>query len=214
MKKLFFILPVLLLVFSCERKRESVSSGIFKDQNGIDLHFEIYTERDSFFRSISDPRNGQLYSIQRAATLAEIEDSSFTETVFSPGRKIIQLKSFLLARPAGEWHVWNEQGVKTSYTRIQNGRAIEYRSWFDDGKLRVEGKVDDSDSLARSEYFSNGNPDRIFRVDSLGNGNCRVYFLNGKPREEGALRFYGPSGTWKRFDSLGNALADTVYNPG
>lgn len=210
--RLFCTLFLLLFVLtSCNKKKEVIKTGTFKDANGISLAWELYTERDSFFRSISDPRNGMLYSIQQSPTQAEIEDSTFKETVYSESGLIVQVKSFFKARPAGEWIVWNEQGIKTSYTRIENGSAVEYKSWFDNGKLRVEGKKNRNDTLARTEYFVNGNPDREFRVDSLGNGHCVLYFPNGKIREKGPLLEYGPSGTWNRFDSLGNTRTDTVY---
>lgn len=209
--RISFVLFLLLIFTSCNKKKEVLKTGTFKDANGISLAYEIYTERDSFFRTISNPASGMLYSIQQAATQKEIEDSSFAETVYSETGKIVQTKSFLNAKPAGEWTVWNESGIKTSFTRIEHGRAIAYQSWYDDGTLRVEGKKEGKDSMARREFFSNGNPDREFWIDSLGNGRCIIYFPNGKIREKGTLSHYGPTGTWNRFDSVGNVKTDTVY---
>ena len=206
-----FILLTIITFSSCSKKKEVIKTGTFKDMNGVLLAYEMYSERDTFFRSISDPRNGMLYSIQRASTQKEIEDSSFSETVYSGSGKIVQTKSFLNKRPAGIWNVWNEKGVQTSYTKIENGNAIEYKAWFDDGRMRIEGKKNSDDTLLRREYFSNGKPDREFWIDSLGNGRCNLYFPNGKMREKGPLWQYAPSGIWNRFDSLGNTRSDTVY---
>jgi antitoxin component YwqK of YwqJK toxin-antitoxin module len=212
LRKLLQAVPIVLLLFSCGKKKEILSTGTFKDLNGISLAYETWAENDSVYRRISDPRNGQIFSLQKALTEQEINDSTFSETVYSKSGKVVQQKTFLKKVPAGEWLVWDEAGRMTSFTKVKNGQPETYRAWYDNGQLRVEGVHTEGDSMHRSEYFPDGAMNQEFRVDAQGNGRCTLYYPNKLIRTCGPLIRYSPSGVWQQFDSLGKPMADTVLN--
>lgn len=206
MKKLLFVLLV-FSAFSCGKKRNITAQGETL-MDGRRIQWETYTERDSFFKTYTE--NGKLLSITAAPSEKVYNDSTFSEKDFAPEGQLIQVKSFRKGRPDKEWISYYADGKKKSYSLTQNGVLMKYSAWYADGKTQVEAMRQPDGKMERKEYLGNGNLIQEFQTDSLGNGHCSTYYMNGTKSGEGELYRFTPIGFWKRFDTLGNPQPDTL----
>ncbi len=205
----FFIFSLLVFsLFSCGRKRVITSQGQIV-LNNRNIHWEIFTEHDTCFKYLSD--NGNIIAIAYAAGMPDMQDSTFSEKDFSLDGKLIEQKTFLAGKPEGQWTAYYPNGKKKSISKTNNGTLLEYRAWYDNGQAQVNGTRLDNGKMQRTEFFRNGKTSESFETDSAGTGFCTVYFMNGKKNAEGDLFNFSPVGLWKRYDSLGNPLHDTLF---
>jgi antitoxin component YwqK of YwqJK toxin-antitoxin module len=204
------VLFLLLLLLACEKRKQIINKGETVI-DGQPAHFEEFLQNDSFYHIVTIPGKGYAHLV--AASEKDFRDSTFSEKIFVKSGRLVQQKNFRSGTPHGEWTNWSDNGQTLSWTRIVDGLAHEYKAWYPDGQLRVEGKRLQNGSMVRTEYFPGGKPSQEFRVDSAGNGSCMIYFPSGKLREMGNLSNYAPTGSWKRFDSLSQPLPDTLYGP-
>ena len=207
MKKIFSAIIILITANACSRKRVITSQGDLMDGNKK-IHWEIYTERDTTFKIIS--QDGRIISQIFSDTEAELKDSTFSEKDFGIDGKLIQIRTFLNGKPDGEWTSYYSNGKKKSVSITKDGNLFEYRSWYDNGKPQVNGKRLDNGRMERTEFFKTGNISQKFDVDSAGNGYCTSFFVNGRKSQEGNVGNYSPIGIWKRYDSMGNPMHDTL----
>ncbi len=173
------------------------------------VHWEIFEEHDTCFKIISN--NTILVAILSAPTESHLKDSTFSETDYFPNGTVFQIKSFLHRKPDGEWTSFYPNGKKKSVSKTQNGVLMEYRAWYDNGQAQVNGSRMDGGRMKRREFFKNGRTSQEFDTDSIGNGTCISFFNNGKKQAEGNLFKFSPVGIWKRYDSLGKRLNDSLY---
>src|ERR1041385_4894954 len=111
MKKIVILTLIPIGLISCGRKRVITSQGDEMAGNRK-IHWEIYSERDTTFKIISD--NGRIISQIFSNTEAELKDSTFSEKDFDAAGKLIQLKTFLNGKPDGEWTSYYSNGKKKS----------------------------------------------------------------------------------------------------
>jgi antitoxin component YwqK of YwqJK toxin-antitoxin module len=199
----------LIIQTSCGEKKQVKNRGE-TTLNGDSLDFMEYTRNDSFFRASTIKGKGRL--IQAAKDEKSLRDSTFSERLYLLNGRLVQEKAFLNGIPEGIWTTYSDNGQMLSLTDIKNGKAVNYSAWFPDGKLRVMARTNVDGSMSRYEYYENGAPFQSFEVDSLGIGPCTTYYANHQPREIGRLLNFKPFGYWKRFDSTGRKLEDTLFS--
>jgi antitoxin component YwqK of YwqJK toxin-antitoxin module len=218
MRTIFLLLLIVLsttATTSCSRKkavpdeRRVLHAEGDINVDGDIVHWQAYAERDSFFKSFTLDK--KMNAMILAKSQAEMNDSTFTRRDYSPGGKLVAVKSWRSGVPHGEWFSYHANGMPASHSVLDNGMLLSYSAWYASGKTQVEGKRNADGTMARTEYFENGNPGQEFQTDTLGNGTGKYWWRNGRPREEGGLLRFSPQGRWKRYDTLGQPLPDTIY---
>jgi antitoxin component YwqK of YwqJK toxin-antitoxin module len=201
----FLLLFILLELLSCGKRKQIIDGGTL---NG--MRWEMYLDNDSCYRAWY---NGNIVvKMDVAPTEKDMRDSTFVEKGFYATGRPEELKHFLHGKDHGEWKTWFDTGELQTRSVSENGALVEYVSYYRNGHARVEGTSHPGKPAVRTEYFENGNPDQEFVLDSVGHGHCKKYFPNGKLKTEGDVYYYSQAtGFWKRWDSLGNALTDTLY---
>lgn len=208
MRKYFLQAIILILIISCGKKRVITSQGNMI-LNEKQVHWEIFEEHDTCFKVIT--ASSAIVAILSAPTESHLKDSSFSETDYFANGNILQVKSYLHGKPDGEWTIYYPNKKKKSLSKTKNGVLYEYRAWYENGQTQVNGSRTDAGRMKRREFFKNGKTSQEFDTDSLGNGTCISFFANGKKESEGNLFRFSPVGIWKRYDSLGKAMSDSLY---
>lgn len=208
----FSFIPVILLLLtfiSCERRQKILSEGDFVGTDSSLLHWKEYIIRDSFFREISS--QGRIVTLSKCASQKDFIDSTFSETDYYTGGQPKASRNFVLGTQQGVWKTWYENGTAKSASVVDAGVLRDYASYYDDGAVAVTASRADDGTMSRTDRWRNGNLKEEFITDSLGNGKCTNYYLNGRKEQEGMLFRFTPSGDWQRWDSLGIPLSDTTY---
>lgn len=209
-----FLLPiiVLLLFFSCGKKKEIIASGRIEEGGSDYSTWEEFIDKDSAFVVYRDGSSGIIYMRKKAKSLAELRDSTYSsEFYYTPSGKLLSIDYFRDKKHIGESLSFYESGKKKSSAFFLNGVRGNYETWYENGNLMVKGELLPDGTFRHREYYENGSPKKEMISDKNGKGSCTYYFMNGKIRENGALMDFEPSGIWKIYDSLGNPRQDTLF---
>ncbi len=217
MRTIFFLLLIVLstATTSCSRKKPVADTRRVLHAEGdinVDgeiVHWQAYAERDSFFRSFTLDK--KMNAMILAKSQAEMDDSTFTRRDYSQDGKLVAVKSWRGGVAHGEWTSYHPNGNRASHSVISNGVLQSYTAWYASGKVQVDGKRLPDGTMERTEFFETGKPGQEFKTDTLGNGSGKYWWRNGNLREEGGLLRFAPQGRWKRYDTLGKPLPDTIY---
>lgn len=210
MKKLFFILPLMLLfAASCERRQQVLHEGSSVLDDSTVVQWKEFLDHDTFVREVRS--QGKIILIAKAMNEKEFRDSTFTETSYFPNGKPLALRSFSHGKQSGNWKSWYENGTLKSSSLVTNGVLRDYVSYYDDGSIAVTGSRLPDGTMSRTERWRNGNLKEEFTTDSTGKGNCVNYHMNGRKSAEGKLFNFTPDSVWHRWDTLGVSLPDTSY---
>lgn len=200
----------LLLAFvSCGKRKKVIATEQSVGPDGGTYIVSTYSEHDSLFRETRSA--GRLVSLLRCASEAELDDSTFTQTDFFPDHKPQAFRYYVHGKPNGTWTSWFQNGKKESVSNLHNGIVIEFWSYYDNGTIKATSQRAADGTLNRTEHFPDGKTKNIFAADSAGNGVYEAYYENGKMETTGKLFQFSPGGIWKRFDTAGKALGDTLY---
>lgn len=213
MRKFFFPLVILLSIVSCGRKREVIKSGTESwPQDGLEFITELYIEHDSAFNAWTDKKTGRLAYIQKAASLEELNDSTYSLTkYFISSGKIRAQKQYILKKPAGSWKTFYASGEIESESVYENGLLKSYESRYENGTMKIKGELLPDSTFRHREYFENGVPLKEMVTDKTGKGSCTSYYRSGKIRETGPVADFNPFGIWKIYDTLGNVKQNTLF---
>ncbi|MGL4599112.1 MAG: toxin-antitoxin system YwqK family antitoxin [Bacteroidia bacterium] len=208
MRFLFFCCLLALLV-SCSGKPSPIRSGQIVDTDGRPVVWTQYVINDSFIEE--GMYNGKMRWWKYAKTQKEFDDSTFYQVDFFENGVVRMNKHFKNGIPDKIWRQYFETGKTKSITHIESGKALDYKAYNEEGNLVVRAAYTREKIMERSEFYPDGKPFQQMSTDSTGAGRCTTYHANGKPSAEGNLMRYAPGGIWNRWDSLGNALPDTLY---
>lgn len=206
------IVFLLLLLLGCERKREILFTENGTGPDGNPVTISTYAERDSVFRETVSGR--RRISLIRCKSENDLADSNFTQVDYYPSGGLQAFRRYSSGRQDGTWTSWYASGKKRSVSQLRNGIVIAFWSYYDDGTIEAASSRDSLGMINRTEHFRDGKTKTVFSTDSTGNGVYEEYFPNGKIKTSGHLMQFTPGGIWKRFDSAGQALPDTLYMTG
>jgi antitoxin component YwqK of YwqJK toxin-antitoxin module len=211
MKKI--LLPILLLLlFSCGKKRQVIEQGNSSPENYDNFSNELYIENDSAFHVYTNLKNGKLVEMDNAASLEELKDSTYCRIYYyHESGNLHSIDYFRKKKREGESTSFYESGKKKSRASFVNGIKGNYEAWYESGNVMVKGELLPDSTFRHREYFENGNPKKEMLADKNGKGSCTYYYSNGKVHETGALLNFDPTGIWKIFDTLGNLKQDTLF---
>ncbi|HTL80767.1 MAG TPA: hypothetical protein VL651_03625 [Bacteroidia bacterium] len=211
-RTIFFTALIFSIAFfsSCGKKKEVIRSGVVEFM-GDKWNEEFYIDHDSAFVEYRYPGTGELFYYARAASQKEMNDSTFSAVYYYRNGKIHASFSKEKKIPCGTWIENFESGAKGSSTEFKNGSMVSITTWWENGKVHVESHTEADGRMLHNEFYENGNPSQQLMMDSTWKGSCVNFFRNGKKQSEGNSMMGSPAGIWHRWDSLGNALRDTLY---
>lgn len=210
MKKLFALLPALILLFvSCERRQQILHEGSSVADDSSIVQWKEFLDHDTFVREVRS--QGKIILLAKASSEEDFRDSTFSETSFFADGKPMALRIFSQGKQNGVWMSWYQSGKTKSKSVVDHGILRDYLSYYEDGTIAVTGSRSPNGIMSRTERWRNGNLKETFTTDTAGNGKCTNYFENGRKSTEGRLSNFVQSGTWSRWDSTGNMLSDTSY---
>ncbi|MDR2980606.1 MAG: tetratricopeptide repeat protein [Bacteroidales bacterium] len=163
---------------------------------------EVNKQRDGVFKSYYT--NGKLY------TYHEYSEGNVNGLYISyyPNDTISEEGYYLNGNKYGAWYSYFINGnVKEVDIYNKNGKILSSNSYKYDGTPHIKQKY--LNGMIYEETFFNENGE-VFKTDRFdyGNGTRRLYYYNGNPRFEVALKAGADIGKSKSFDFQGNVRED------
>ena len=208
-----FLLPLLLLmIFSCGKKRKVIDQGNGSNPNYSEFIPELYTENDSAFNTYRNIKTRKLVLMEKAASLQELKDSTFCRIrYYSTSGKLFSIDTVRNKKRIGNSVSFYESGKKKSNALFSDGLQENYEVWYESGKVMIKGELLPDSTFRHREYFETGIPKKEMLTDKNGKGSCTYYHTNGAIRETGPILNFDASGIWKIYDEQGNLKQDTIF---
>jgi antitoxin component YwqK of YwqJK toxin-antitoxin module len=139
----------------------------------------------------------------------------FEKLVFDKNNKIKESSALLEfhGKKNGEYKLFDTNGEPSTIGIYQAGIKMDIWRTFSGNEILSE--INYSKGVPTKSFekkFPGGSIETKVDLDSIGNGNAKVYFKNGIVRFEGEFSNYRRIKCWKSFDQNGKLKSETFYN--